>query len=51
VPRNICWGIWSVLSTIISHFPELEAELELIGSGCNAHLMEDLVDVLWAQTR
>jgi hypothetical protein len=38
------------LATVISHFLELEAELELIGSGCNAHLMEDLVDALWAQT-
>jgi hypothetical protein len=39
------------LVAIVSHFPELEAELELLGSGRNAYLTEDQVDALWTRTR
>jgi hypothetical protein len=39
-----------VLAAAISHFPELEAELELLGSGHNTDPTEDQVDVLWTWT-
>jgi hypothetical protein len=38
-----------VLATALSHFLELGTELELLGSVCNADLMEDQVDALWTQ--
>jgi hypothetical protein len=39
------------LVAVVSHFLELEAELELLGSGRNVDLKEDQVDALWTQTR
>jgi hypothetical protein len=45
--NRVRWGTRSVLVTALSHFPEPEAELELLGSGRNAVLMEDHVDALW----
>jgi hypothetical protein len=36
----------SALVAALSHFPELEAKLELLGSVRNAALMEDQVDAL-----
>jgi hypothetical protein len=45
--NRVRWGTRSVLVTALSHFPEPEAELELLGSGRNAVLMEDRVDALW----
>jgi hypothetical protein len=39
------------LVAAVSHFLELEAELELLGSGRNVDLKEDQVDALWTQTR
>jgi hypothetical protein len=44
--NGVCWGTRSALVTALSHFPELEAELELHRSVCNAAMLEDLVDVL-----
>jgi hypothetical protein len=38
----------SALVAALSHFPELEAKLELLGSVRNAALMEDQVDALQA---
>jgi hypothetical protein len=35
------------LVTALSYIPELKAELELLGSRCNAALAEDQVDALW----
>jgi hypothetical protein len=35
-----------LIATLL-HFPELIAELELLGSGHNAALMEDQMDALW----
>ncbi len=29
------------------HFPKLKSELELLGSGQNAYLIEDQLDPLW----
>jgi hypothetical protein len=40
-----------VLVATLLHFPELEAELELLGFGCNMALMEDQVDTLWILAR
>jgi hypothetical protein len=40
-----------VLVTALLHFLELEAELELLGTGHNVALMEDQVDALWILAR
>jgi hypothetical protein len=45
--NRVCWGGGSALSTFLSCFSELETELELLGFGRNANLMEDQVDALW----
>jgi hypothetical protein len=37
------------LVVALSHFPELETELELLRSGHNVDLTEDHVDALWIQ--
>jgi hypothetical protein len=42
-------GTQSALVATLLHFSELETELELLGSGRNAVLMEDQVDSLWIQ--
>jgi hypothetical protein len=39
--NGVCWGIRSALVATLSHFPELHAELELVGSWCNADLTAD----------
>jgi hypothetical protein len=31
-------GVWLALTAILLHFPELEVELDLLGSGYNADL-------------
>jgi hypothetical protein len=36
-----------VLVAILPHYPKLEPELELIGSGRDADLSDDRVDALW----
>jgi hypothetical protein len=45
--------VWSIggggrlaLTAVLSHFPELEHELELLGSGYNANLMKDEMEAL-----
>jgi hypothetical protein len=45
--KGVHWGTRSALITTLSHFLELEVELELLGSGHNATLTEDQVDALW----
>jgi hypothetical protein len=47
--NGVCWGAWSVLTTALSHFLELEIELELLGSGSNVDLTEGQLDALWTQ--
>jgi hypothetical protein len=37
----------STLVTVLSHFPELEAKLELVGSGRGTDLNDDQSDALW----
>jgi hypothetical protein len=49
--NGIHWGTRSTLAAIVLHFPEWESELELLGSGRNADLMEDQVDALWTRMR
>jgi hypothetical protein len=38
--NGVYWGVRLVLLTALSHFPKLEPELDLLGSGCNADLPE-----------
>jgi hypothetical protein len=38
-----------VLNTTLSHVPELETELELLGSRCITDLIEGQLDALWTQ--
>jgi hypothetical protein len=45
--NGVCRGTRSALVAALSHFLELEAELELLGSGCNVDLTYDQVDALW----
>jgi hypothetical protein len=49
--NGVRWDTQPVLAAALSHFLELGAELELLGSGCNADLTEDQVDALWTQAR
>jgi hypothetical protein len=44
--NGVCWGSCSALVATVSHFPELVADLEVLGSGCNAGLTEDEVNTL-----
>jgi hypothetical protein len=39
-----------VLTTILSHFPELDIKLELLGSEYNANLTKDEMEVFWTRT-
>jgi hypothetical protein len=41
-------GAWLALTAILSHFPELERELELLGSEYNADLTEGQLEAFWA---
>jgi hypothetical protein len=43
VAHRVRWGTRSLLVTALSYFLELDAKLELLGSGRNAALMEDQV--------
>jgi hypothetical protein len=49
--NRVCWVTRSVLVATLSHFPELEAKLELLRSGRNTNLAEDQVDALWTRMR
>jgi hypothetical protein len=40
-----------VLTTILSHFPELDIKLELLGSEYNTDLTKDEMEVFWTRTR
>jgi hypothetical protein len=44
--NGVRWGTRSVLVTVLSHIPELEAKAELLGFGRNAVLTENRVDAL-----
>jgi hypothetical protein len=44
--NGVQWGARSMLVVVLSHFPELETELELLGSGRGANLSDDQADAL-----
>jgi hypothetical protein len=44
--NGVRWGTRSALVAILSYFPELKSELEVLGSGCNANLIEDQANAL-----
>jgi hypothetical protein len=46
--NGVCWGSHSALVVAVSHFPDLDADLEVLGSGHSAGLIEDEVDALWS---
>jgi hypothetical protein len=53
VALNRVWwggGGWLVMTIVLLHFPELEVELELLGSGYNADLSCDEMETLWTRT-
>jgi hypothetical protein len=43
-------GGWLALTAILSDFPKLELELELLGSEYNANLTKDEMEVFWIRT-
>jgi hypothetical protein len=47
VANGVHWRARLALTAALLHFPELEVELELLGSGHNADLMEGHLDALW----
>jgi hypothetical protein len=44
--NGVCWESRSALVATVSHFPELETKLEVLGSGHNADLTENEADAL-----
>jgi hypothetical protein len=48
--NGVHWGSRLVLTAVLPHFLELEAELELLGSGYNTDLMNDEMENLLAKT-
>jgi hypothetical protein len=51
VANGVHWGCRLPLTTVFSRFPELELELELLGSRYNVDLTKDVMEVFWTQTR
>jgi hypothetical protein len=45
--NRVRWGSCSALVAVVSHFPEPDADLEVLGSGRNAGLTEGEVDAVW----
>jgi hypothetical protein len=45
--NGVRWGTQSILVAVLSHFPELEPKLELLGSGWDADLTDNWADALW----
>jgi hypothetical protein len=45
--NGVRWGALSALVAVLSHFPELETELELLRSGRGTDLSDDPVDALF----
>jgi hypothetical protein len=46
---EVHWG-GSTLITVLTHFPELEPELELFGSGYYADLLVGQLEIFWTWT-
>jgi hypothetical protein len=47
--NKLHWGSHFVLVAAMSHFPKLDANLEVLESGCSAGLVEGKVDALWSR--
>jgi hypothetical protein len=47
--NRVRWATLLALVAALSHFSELNTELELLRSGRNADMREDQVDALWTQ--
>jgi hypothetical protein len=45
--NGVHWGARLALTTILSHFLEVELELELLGSGYNVDMSKDEMEALW----
>jgi hypothetical protein len=48
--NGLHWGARLALTVVLLHFPELESELELLGSGYNANLAKDGMEAFWTRT-
>jgi hypothetical protein len=46
VANGVRWGSCCALVAVVSHFPELKTELEVLGFGRSADLIEDEANVL-----
>jgi hypothetical protein len=44
--NRVRWGSRTVLVVVVSHFPELDADLEMLGSRGSTGMIEDEVDAL-----
>jgi hypothetical protein len=49
--NGVCWGYRSALVSVVSHFLELDADLEVHVYERNVGLTEDKVDALWSRVR
>jgi hypothetical protein len=49
--KEVHWGSRSMLVAAISHFPELDVDLKVLGSSRSVGLTEDEVDALWSLVR
>jgi hypothetical protein len=49
--NGVRWGSRSALAAAMSHFIELKTDLEVLGFGHSADLVEDEADALWTQVR
>jgi hypothetical protein len=47
IANGVYWGTRSALVAALSHFQEVETELELLESRRNSGLTDDQVDALW----
>jgi hypothetical protein len=50
VPNGVHWGAQLALTTALSHFTKLKPDLELLGPGHNADVMEGQLDALCTWT-
>jgi hypothetical protein len=46
--NGVLWGSHSALVPVVSHFQELDVDLEVVGSRHSVGLIEDEVDALWS---
>jgi hypothetical protein len=47
--NKVCWASCSTLVAAVSHFTELDADLEVLRSECSVGLTEDEVGALWSR--